>query len=165
MDERRGPCACWRRVASFKLHDSPVCAVRPGGQRSAPLERRVSVPASQGKHADDHPLKGPVFCRHPVRSQDNSQLPGNGPAHSVLAPGGCQDVARLGAAPRPAQGQCLLPGGVPPSMPCTSWRVGASAPCSSMQLRPLTSEHESYSPWLTKKKSPQLRSRRPSLTK
>uniref|UniRef100_A0A452SX64 Pyrroline-5-carboxylate reductase n=1 Tax=Ursus americanus TaxID=9643 RepID=A0A452SX64_URSAM len=35
-------------------------------------------------------LKSPVFRRHPVGSQDHSQLPGNGPAHGVLA----QEVGR-----------------------------------------------------------------------
>lgn len=33
------------------------------------------------------------------------------------------------------------PPGGPPSTPCTSWRVGASAPCSSMRLRRPASEH------------------------
>lgn len=33
------------------------------------------------------PVEKPYFRRRPVGSQDNSQLPGNGPAHGVCAQG------------------------------------------------------------------------------
>lgn len=46
------------------------------------------------------PLKRPVCCRHPVGSQDHSQLPGHGPAHGVRAQGrwgrGCGEAQEGG---------------------------------------------------------------------
>lgn len=116
-------------------------------------------------------------------------LSGSGPAYAfmaldALADGGVKMgvprrlAVRLGAQALLGAAKMLLdsedhpgqlkdnvcsPGG-PPSMPCTSWRVGASALCSSMQLRPPVFEQESCSPWLTKKRCPLPPLRRPSWT-
>lgn len=55
-------------------------------------------------------LKSPVFRRHPVGSQDHSQLPGNGPAHGVLAQGrGAQGRGKQGGDPE-VSGAVLVAG-------------------------------------------------------